>query len=288
MSASAQPIFDYQPGVSEHDPELYQTAETAPTLDGWGAIGEAEIEAFHRDGYLAIENAFTPDEVAAARAGLDDLMRGRNPDFKKVMYENVARDKIDSMSEDERAASVRKLFDFTDYDARLGELVTHARMTKVLSTLMRGGVPKLFQSMALLKPPRIGREKPWHQDQAYFDYPVDTPVVGAWIALDEVTPENGCMHVVPGAHRAGPQIHFKVRDWQICDTEMRHQRVVAVPLKPGGCLLFSGLLPHGTPTNRSPKPRWSLQYHYLPEGTQKCSTEARLELFGSEGKDVTC
>ena len=31
---------------------------------------------------------------------------------------------------------------------------------------------EFFQSTALLKPPRVGREKPWHQDHAYFD--VDT------------------------------------------------------------------------------------------------------------------
>ena len=56
--------------------------------------------------------------------------------------------------------------------------------------------------MALLKPPR-GREKPWHQDHAYFNLPLDTPIVGVWIALDEATPENGCMHVIPGSHREG-------------------------------------------------------------------------------------
>ena len=32
--------------------------------------------------------------------------------------------------------------------------------------------------MALLKPPGGGREKPWHQDKAYFNLTLDTPVVG--------------------------------------------------------------------------------------------------------------
>ena len=159
---------------------------------------------------------------------------------------------------------------------------------KVVSALMYGKKPDLFQSMALLKPPRIGREKPWHQDQAYFDYPLDTPVVGVWVALHETTPENGCMHVLSGAHHDGPLIHFKRRDWQICDKEMLGRKAVAVPLKPGGLLFFDGLLPHGTPTNHSDRQRWALQMHYFPEGTTKIPTEDRLGIFGSEGKDVTC
>ncbi|WP_269542094.1 phytanoyl-CoA dioxygenase family protein [Cerasicoccus fimbriatus] len=40
----------------------------------------------------------------------------------------------------------------------------------------------------------MGREKPWHQDKAYFDFPLNDRVVGVWIALGEATVANGCMH----------------------------------------------------------------------------------------------
>jgi hypothetical protein len=43
---------------------------------------------------------------------------------------------------------------------------------------------KLFQDMSMVKPPG-GREKPWHQDSAYFNLPKSTPVVGVWIALGQ-------------------------------------------------------------------------------------------------------
>jgi hypothetical protein len=75
---------------------------------------------------------------------------------------------------------------------------------------------RLFQDMSMVKPPG-GREKPWHQDGAYFNLASDTPVVGVWIALGHVTKETGAMHLLPGLHTAGPQPHFKRRDWQICD-----------------------------------------------------------------------
>ena len=145
----------------------------------------------------------------------------------------------------------------------------------------------MFQDMALLKPPS-GREKPWHQDKAYFTYTKETPVVGVWIAIDAATTENGCMRLRTGTHRAGPMIHFQRRDWQICDTDARDGEVVAAPLQPGGLLLFDGLLQHGTPYNPTGQRRRAVQYHYAPASAQKTADEERLALFGSEGKNVQC
>jgi phytanoyl-CoA hydroxylase len=83
-------------------------------------------------------------------------------------------------------------------------------------------------------------------------------------------------------------VHFKRRDWQICDDQVATNRVVAVPLQPGGCLFFDGLMPHGTPATRSPKRRRALQLHYIPASAERTTTEERMAVFGSDGKDVTC
>ena len=112
--------------------------------------------------------------------------------------------------------------------------------------------------------------------------------MGCWIALDKAIPSNGCMHVKPGTHNEGPKIHHVRRDWQICDTDLDLSRDVMVPLNPGGLLFFDGLIHHGTPANRSSLRRRALQFHYIPEGTPRTTDEERMEVFGSEGKDVTC
>lgn len=78
-------------------------------------------------------------------------------------------------------------------------LAEHPLLLDVITRLL-GEEPKMFQNMGLIKPPHLGREKPWHQDKAYFEYPVALPVVGVWIALDEATVANGCMHVQPQGH----------------------------------------------------------------------------------------
>jgi phytanoyl-CoA hydroxylase len=157
----------------------------------------------------------------------------------------------------------------------------------VLTRIM-GEPPKLFANQAMLKPPGIGREKPWHQDHAYFNLPMDTCIVSAWVALDNATPENGCMHVIPASQQDGPVVHFNRRDWQICDTDIARDRIVAVPLEPGGVLLWHGRLHHGSPANRSDKRRRALQLHYVPGSVETIAPDERLAVYGSDGKDVTC
>lgn len=280
-------IFDYGEDVV-YPAGLYRHRTIATGADGFASITQKEIEHFHAEGYLVVHDAFSPVEVAAALDGLLYLLSGQHPTFKGVMYEKKARSvDVDQLTPEERQDYVRKFMWFVEYDERLKALAYNPRLTALLETLM-DAPPALFQDMALLKPPRIGREKPWHQDHAYFDLPLDTPVVGVWIALDEATVDNGCMMVYPGSHRAGPVVHFQRRDWQICDTYERSAGAMAVPLKPGGALFFHSLLQHGTPANSSSQRRRAVQFHYAPANAVKTSTEERLAIFGEEGKDVTC
>jgi phytanoyl-CoA hydroxylase len=161
-----------------------------------------------------------------------------------------------------------------------------AAVARLLNTAATA-TPILFQDQALLKPPRLGREKPWHQDKAYFNLDKHEPVVGVWVALDEATPENGCMHLMPELGRE-PIVHFQRRDWQVCDTLVQGKPCIAAPLKPGGLLFFDGLLVHGTPHNNSSQRRRALQFHYHRQVFPKVSNAARLAVFGEEGKTVTC
>jgi phytanoyl-CoA hydroxylase len=267
--------------------ELYRAERALGGLAGFDAVDDEQIALFHKYGYLVIHDAFSSAEVSGALAGMLDLIGGAYPAYRGIQYEKNARDLVATLPGDQRQDSVRKLWKMVEYEARIAALALHPQLTALVTRLI-GDSPELFQDQALLKPPLIGREKPWHQDNAYFNLAPETTVVGVWIALDEATPENGCMFVIPGSHRAGPVVHFKRRDWQICDTDVAADAAWTVPLKPGGCLLFHGLLHHGTPPSRSPQRRRALQFHYKPAGAAQIAPEQRLAVFGSEGKDVTC
>jgi len=286
---SLAPIKQFDHGSDMHAPELYQPVGVGHGVEHFEDIGPAEITQFREQGYLIVRQAFDPREVNDAIQGLVDLIMGKNPEFTGISFEAKAQDILPTLGLAARQDAVRKLMFFVEYDARLRAISHHPKLLKTISTLLGDRPSQMFQDMALLKPPRLGREKPWHQDNAYFNYPQGTPVVGTWIALDEATIENGCMQFLPGQHKKGPRIHFQRRDWQICDTEILGQRSVAAPLKPGGMLFFSGLLPHGTPHNSSGLRRRALQFHYAPADVSTLpDNDERLKYFGSEGKDVSC
>ena len=257
-------------------------------IKGLENVNENDIQFFREHGYLVIHDAFTLTEVDAALEDLVELIAGKVPEFTGIHYEAKARDTIENITGEARQDLVRKLANFVNYGSDLKALSEHPNLLAAIRKII-GEEPTMFQDMALIKPPRIGREKPWHQDFAYFNLPQDTQVVGVWIALDEADIDNGCMHIIPGTHSEGPHIHFQRRDWQICDTEVQTNRCMAVPLKPGSCLFFDGLLHHGTPPSQSDRRRRAVQYHYKPSSINMLNDDSdRLKVFGEDGKDVYC
>jgi len=266
MIATPDPRTLYRPSAviaPEASPEV---------LDGRHAA------AYRRDGFLAVEGLLSPEEVAEAEAALDDLLHGRVPGFEGVMPEPALKPRWDDMSLPERVAATRKLWQFVGHAPRLEALVHHPGLHRVLE-LVIGEPCRLIQDMALLKPARVGSEKPWHQDMAYFDWSPPEKVIGVWLAIHPATIENGCMHVIPGSHRAGPVPHVHARDCQIEDGRVQTERCVAVPLKPGGALFFASLLQHGTPPNDSPERRWAIQYHYAGGSCTRMSRRQHADLF---------
>ncbi len=283
---NTEPKIDRNPG-EDHTRDLYIAGTPAPSVTGFEAVGDAEIAQYHEDGLLVIRDAFTPAEVETAMAGLQNLILGHVPEFTDIEFEKKAAARLASLTDDERQDAVRKLMWFTPWEDRLKAMSHHPALTALLTRLL-GAAPHLFQDMALLKPPQIGREKPWHQDHAYFDYPLGTPICGVWIALDPATTENGCMFFQKSGHKEGIIPHFNRRDWQICDTQTQGRMSVAAELAPGSLVVFDGLIPHGTPANLSGQRRRALQFHYAPVGIPHIPTEERLAAFGSEGRNVSC
>ncbi len=268
--------------------DLYRFDTVANSITGgFSSVRQTDIDYFHENGYLVIEDAFSGEEINNAIGGMVHLMDGKNPDFRAIQFESKLAKLKDEMDEKDRRDAIRKIFNFVNHEPRLNALAEHQGLLQVLEQIMEDK-PVLFQDMALVKPPLHGTEKPWHQDCAYFNLAQGTTVVGVWIALDEATSENGCMHIIPGSHNEGPMIHFNRRDWQICDTDVPIARDTMVPLQPGGCLFWHGLTHHGSPVNHSSKRRRALQFHYKPASSDDISTQDRMDVFGSEGKDVDC
>lgn len=285
-----------EPAAEAYDPALYRgTDSPLPKARDLAAIDDVLVAQYEAQGYLCFSDVLTGAMVDAARDELVAMAHAADPDCDEVFYEGLLRDRLDTpdaedaairaMDGGERAPYVRKFAGYVGQHPALAAVATHPPLMTWVEYLV-GGAVQLFQDMALVKPPQ-GREKPWHQDHAYFNYPIATPIVGVWIPLHPVDATNGCMHVLPGSHRDGPRPHYQRRDWQLCDADILGQAAHTLPMVPGDVLLFDGKLVHGTPTNNTNEMRWAVQYHYAPADAVATDDDAvRLAAFG--GRDADC
>ncbi|MBD2843744.1 phytanoyl-CoA dioxygenase family protein [Paenibacillus sp. IB182496] len=256
--------------------------ERVPTAD---AVGEAQLRRFAEQGYLVVDQLLSPQEVADALADVDAIIQGRIQGPRVQFMRNAG----ELRTPEARELAVRKLSKYVEHAPALRAVCEQAGLRGVLAGIF-GEPASLIEDQAILKPPggEAGAEKPWHQDMAYGTLSQTKPVCGVWIALDEATLDNGCMHVIPGSHAEGPVPHFAVRDWQLCDAHVRVERDVAVPLQPGGALFFSGLLHHGTPPNFSDRRRRALQFHFSPQSSQRMTPQQFKAMFTSELNGAEC
>lgn len=281
-------MFDHLENVPHAD-ALYQPEQVLEPIEKFGPLTPSLRDQYQALGFLSYAHFLSKDAIQNVKQSLIDIAeRDTLPPEVQLQFEHEARGQIDHLTTQERMDYVRKFMIFAHLDQRIQNVMNDPDLLAIVRELLQGE-PEMFQDMALLKPPGIGREKPWHQDHAYFNLPEGTPVVGVWIALDDATPENGCMHFIPGGHHHGPIPHFNRRDWQICDDDILNRKgIVATPLPAGGVLVFDGLTPHGTPSNRSQQRRWALQFHYVKQGTPRITTEERFALFGADRFHSTC
>ncbi len=107
----------------------------------------------------------------------------------------------------------------------------------------------------------------WHQDRGVTHAEADrTTMVTVWCAITDATVENGCLQVIPGAHRDGLLPHCPKTQTAIADGFIDHSRAVPVPVKSGGVVIFDPLVPHASLVNRTGGFRWSFDLRYNRSG----------------------
>jgi len=82
-----------------------------------------------------------------------------------------------------------------------------------------------------------------------------------WLALTEMTQENGLLMVSPESHKLGLLPHEKVGRHLVC--ARKADRPQSIEANPGDVIVFSSLMMHHTPPNRSPRRRWAYVAEYM-------------------------
>lgn len=95
-----------------------------------------------------------------------------------------------------------------------------------------------------------GPEVSWHQDSSF--NPGDARCVVVWLAVEDADVANGCMWFIPGSHKLG---QLDCDEKHAVASAEQHGKAVPIELKAGEIVLFSDLLLHSSPANKSTRPR---------------------------------
>jgi phytanoyl-CoA hydroxylase len=115
---------------------------------------------------------------------------------------------------------------------------------------------------------------PWHQDNGYGRLEPMTDVT-VWLALTDADERNGGLWIAPGSHRRGLLEHGEAGVNPLLRESAVEGDAVAVPLRAGEAVAFSGLTVHGSGPNRSDRPRTGFYARYCEPGVRMMSENGR-------------
>lgn len=216
-----------------------------------------EQKAFYAEhGYLMVENAVTPAELARAQAITRDLIERS----RQVTESNEAYD-LDAGHSPESPRLTRIKLPHKR-DPFFWDLLRHSRITEVLTDLL-GPDTTLLTSKLNTKAPGGGAAVEWHQDWAFYPHTNDD-LLAFGLMLEDVTPDNGPLMVIPGTHR-GPILDHRTNG-VFCgaidpdDPLFARDRAVTLTGKAGSMTVHHARLLHGSAPNRSDRARMILFY----------------------------
>jgi len=220
--------------------------------------------AFERDGFAGPFQALEPDEMAALAPRLDELFTAERR-RTEILYA-VEPDPIE-----ERDRDIEEVWNAHLRHRLVFDLATHPA---VLAEVKRAAGPDLllWRTTFWIKEPGARRLE-WHQDTYRRPGLGHRGIVTAWIAIDEVVPENA-VHLVPGTHTA--MLPREVYHDERYEAALHASgalppppiegSAVAMSLPPGGFFIFDQHVLHGSPPNEVGSRRAALAARFIPTG----------------------
>jgi len=208
-------------------------------------LSDAEVEQFHRSGYLLVRRPVFDAAAFARLAAIfeEDLARYGEDDLDTIHFR----------------------------DPRLLEFLLSDDVLDLVEPVAGPDIG-LWSSHLISKPPQTGKATPWHTDADYWRGRTSTAagICTIWIALDDVTTQNGCMRVIPDSHLGGPSEYETVsRDSNIFGTQIRTDQIdeskaVDFELHPNECSIHEARIVHGAAANTSERRRAGYTMRYFP------------------------
>ena len=219
-----------------------------------GGLSQKEQQHYQEHGYVIPQYRLPAEQLAELREAVDWVI-ANNPQARP---EHLVSIHVVN-NQPERINGHKSFLDLAS-DPAILDLVEGAIGPNLI----------LWGAHLFCKPVKTGMEVPMHQDGEYWPIrPLAT--CSLWLALDDVTRENGCMRFIPGSHRSQTPFNHERQDrddvvinMEIDKTTYNEADAVDIELEAGQMSLHDIYLIHGSNANRSERRRAGLALRFMP------------------------
>ncbi|MHA6262568.1 phytanoyl-CoA dioxygenase family protein [Arenibacterium sp. CAU 1754] len=219
-------------------------------------LSAAQKRFFDEHGYLMIEDAVTPEQLARLR----DITYGLIDASRQVSES----DEVYDLDAGHSAAAPRLTRIKLPHKRNpyFWEVLRESKMTEVLTGLL-GPDTNLITSKLNTKAPGGGRAVEWHQDWAFYPATNDS-LLAFGLMLEEVDAQNGPLMVIPGTHK-GPVLSHQANGFfagaiDPDDPLFEPDKAVTLTGKAGSMTVHHVRILHGSAPNLSDRNRLILFY----------------------------
>lgn len=221
---------------------------------------EGDVEFFREHGWIVVENAIDPADIAGLVARCDEILDKRDTMAFDWAWEKGTSRETRSFKI-VQASPTRHWPEFNDAVFRHWAIA--------YGSALLGQRVEFWYDQFLAKPPHNDTPTYWHQDEGYWGRNLDERGITCWMPFHDVDVTNGCMHFIDGGHRLGVFEHRQPdhvqSDLLRCDPD--ESDMVACPIRLGSVTFHHGKTPHMTPANNSDAWRRALTQHLKVIGT---------------------
>lgn len=237
-------------------------------------INDEQVRRYFEDGFIILEDFFTPEQTDALTEHIDVFDEATNRDLREH-----GRVKI----------SIPDMIVFSAHlhakDTQILEFIAQEKLIG-LATRLIGPNVRLYWDQAVYKRPENPRDFPWHQDNGYTQTD-PAHYLTVWLALNDATLENGCIWVQPNSHTNGVLEHRPTDVGLQC--YFGENPGLAVPLRKGSIVAFQSLMVHRSTPNLSDHIRKAYIIQYSSVGFKNLLTGQEFNngpVLALDGKKV--
>ncbi len=215
-------------------------------------LADSHIEAFQRDGFAVLRNAFDDEDAKTIIRWADEVEAlPEQPGKQWVFHEESSLDGRSLINRIEYIAPFHNGF------ASLTEIL------KVSAGQLLGEDVVLFKEKINFKMPGGGGFEPHQDSQAGWEEYASN-FITAMICIDEATIENGCLEVAAGQNGNGLLRGMEL----LTENDIKDMDFIPVPTRPGDMILFDAYTPHRSAPNPTAKTRrvYYATYNKASEG----------------------